>query len=1224
MKLTFDYYHNIERVDVYLCNPDGRELFSLPAEEKNLTLRFNDLSELTFKVNATIGLLDGGTEMVDAYDYIQTKRLVYVSNIGWFQISKVEEFDDGVSRYKTVSTESLQSVFKHKGFYSEERVYCFYNEGDPYDNGYDANDESAIPSVMGQWNKQLGINYALDQGLSEPDKPYEDWTVTYISDNLKYTGTSGVCRNFKETTSYGYDWIVNDVEKAFGVVVLFDFMYKTIHVMYPDEVTERINVVYSFNNFMKDININEDSEDIVTVLNCNGDNCNIASVNPTGANYICDFSYYMDEINHRWMSDELIAKIKSWKAECEDKKEEYETYMSELYDKYKNVTEVKTQLQEASLFLEDLRTAQNKRPASSDADMVGEMCGIVSPERVDSKRKIADGEIVAKTGYSISQNSDFNQSRGGFTGTKRIKAYQFSPDYNKATMTWDFSKSGNYKEDTADNIISYNLSDSNSGDRYYYFSDDPTGFSYCMLQSASIVDKDTVESINYCGGFVRYIAYCYPEVKDGKTTYKDKLQDWIDLREELVEGFNNDLYGYPYTLDGNQYDSQGVVIEPTAESLMGEIRTIEGVLNKISSSLNIISYLSDTPRLLRELNCYWIEGEYKNENIAVSEETSSDDAIKLSNELLSAGYIELSKVCQPRLSFSVSSTNATNQYEFREQMRLLELGKVIAVEKEEGVWYYPALLEITINLDNSDDFGLSFANSLRLDDWGYTYADLVSSAASTSRNVSANWQNIMAYSKDRSQFSSIIRDPLDSTKRALFANGVNQEFIVNHNGILGRKKSSDDQSTFEKEQLRMTNNMIVFTDDNWESARAAFGKISYKDSTSGENVSSYGLIGDTIIGRLMMSEKLKIENASNTISLDGTGITITNQDTKEDVFKASTDGNVRITGEIHAKAGGTIAEFDIEETYIANGKTTYNDAKNGVYIGIDGIGLGAGKFYVSKAGFLSATSGDIAGFEITDGAGIRKTISSNSIIINPNKTNTTGAVIAVGAFKTTDTETTIKNAASFFVDGNGHLQARDAQFFGDMTVGGTISSVISNGRITNKNGGYTGIFDHYQLQFQYGSYSPRIYKDTSVYLRFDGAMRFDGTVNFENTLYNKAGGVIATSDKNLKNTIATFTDKHDVLFDSLIPSTYKYNNGTSGRTHFGFIAQPTVEAIEAAGLTLQDCALACRFEQDNEAWWGLRYDEFVSLNTWQIQKLKARVTELESKLEEISALIPKN
>lgn len=103
------------------------------------------------------------------------------------------------------------------------------------------------------------------------------------------------------------------------------------------------------------------------------------------------------------------------------------------------------------------------------------------------------------------------------------------------------------------------------------------------------------------------------------------------------------------------------------------------------------------------------------------------------------------------------------------------------------------------------------------------------------------------------------------------------------------------------------------------------------------------------------------------------------------------------------------------------------------------------------------------------------------------------------------------------------------------------------------------------------------------------------------------------SDRNLKNSINTFSeDAHELLFDSLKPCTFKYNNGNSDRRHFGFIAQEVNEGIEKAGLTLQDVATSCYWEQ--EGYWTLRYSEFIPLNTWQIQKLKARVSELEARL----------
>jgi hypothetical protein len=44
------------------------------------------------------------------------------------------------------------------------------------------------------------------------------------------------------------------------------------------------------------------------------------------------------------------------------------------------------------------------------------------------------------------------------------------------------------------------------------------------------------------------------------------------------------------------------------------------------------------------------------------------------------------------------------------------------------------------------------------------------------------------------------------------------------------------------------------------------------------------------------------------------------------------------------------------------------------------------------------------------------------------------------------------------------------------------------------------------------------------------------------------------SDLRLKNSINSLSPNYEILFDNLQPVSYKYNNGTSNRTHIGFIA----------------------------------------------------------------------
>ena len=110
------------------------------------------------------------------------------------------------------------------------------------------------------------------------------------------------------------------------------------------------------------------------------------------------------------------------------------------------------------------------------------------------------------------------------------------------------------------------------------------------------------------------------------------------------------------------------------------------------------------------------------------------------------------------------------------------------------------------------------------------------------------------------------------------------------------------------------------------------------------------------------------------------------------------------------------------------------------------------------------------------------------------------------------------------------------------------------------------------------------------------------------------------SDSREKNSIETLPDKYERFFDLWHPVRYKYNKGTSGRYHTGFIAQEIVASLGQAGLDTQEFAGVMLMDPGTEKEsWYLRRDEFVALNTWQIQKLKPRVTQLEEELSMLKA-----
>ncbi len=94
------------------------------------------------------------------------------------------------------------------------------------------------------------------------------------------------------------------------------------------------------------------------------------------------------------------------------------------------------------------------------------------------------------------------------------------------------------------------------------------------------------------------------------------------------------------------------------------------------------------------------------------------------------------------------------------------------------------------------------------------------------------------------------------------------------------------------------------------------------------------------------------------------------------IDKAST---AVFSGKLSAPSG-TIGGFTISTSSIYKSKSSYSNSTEGVYIGTDGIGLGAGTFYVTAAGKLYATNAEISGtITATSGTIGGFTINSSSL-----------------------------------------------------------------------------------------------------------------------------------------------------------------------------------------------------------------------------------------------------
>lgn len=138
-------------------------------------------------------------------------------------------------------------------------------------------------------------------------------------------------------------------------------------------------------------------------------------------------------------------------------------------------------------------------------------------------------------------------------------------------------------------------------------------------------------------------------------------------------------------------------------------------------------------------------------------------------------------------------------------------------------------------------------------------------------------------------------------------------------------------------------------------------------------------------------------------------------------------------------------------------------------------------------------------------------------------------------------------------------------------------------------------------------------------------------------IYSSASS-ISTSDRNEKHDIRDLDpEPAKRLILGLRPVSYKFNNGTSGRTHSGMIAQDVEELLSELGISTEDCAAFIKSpleeldiktgqydpvtdEDGNLKYrYGLRYEEFIAplIKTVQEQqKMISRLEERIAKLEE--------
>ena len=356
---------------------------------------------------------------------------------------------------------------------------------------------------------------------------------------------------------------------------------------------------------------------------------------------------------------------------------------------------------------------------------------------------------------------------------------------------------------------------------------------------------------------------------------------------------------------------------------LGLLDVIVIVQNDLSKLLDMHTYLGD--ELWTELSFYRREDEYQNSNY-ISDGLTDGEIIEQAQRFVESANKEIIKASTLRHTISAPLIDFLIMPEFIKLQRKFKTGNWIHLEVDGNV-YKLRLTNWTIDFDSIEDLDVEFSDVIRV---GGSISD-IASILSKSRSMATTYDYTAKQAikgKDANETIKIYRDyGIDFRKIKAITSKGNTNIVYDDDGILLKRVDGTDTLP---EQARIYNNGIYITKDAWETVSTGLGHYSYVDPETGQTVETYGIIADTVIGKLILGENLKIYSQSGKFEMGDGGLKITAKDgenntdlfvvqkEKEDeqgrkyvekYIYVDSDGEVKIAGNSITLGGKPLVEY---------------------------------------------------------------------------------------------------------------------------------------------------------------------------------------------------------------------------------------------------------------------------------------------------------------------------
>ena len=726
----------------------------------------------------------------------------------------------------------------------------------------------------------------------------------------------------------------------------------------------------------------------------------IINLNPNGSRYI----YYFSNEQKADMPTELVQKLDSYNKKYNSYTLEYTKIMKSIYNCIDWIQYYQSEMMPGVLDPNHRDQDSSSKGDISSVDKAEDQAKLLtmanlSPialSKVSRSTSVATvnsalknyAKVYVKSGYfkievdsgstfiySGTDSSGFNY--GYWSGRFKVTNYSDENDVAYSSMLTNLKVYDNYEEFLNQKIMKQIVSDN-----------DEEGTIYDVFTNKNL--DDFKKALTYYG-------------LSRLTSFHDMCQTIIDIlieqgieTDDTESSLYNEFYK-PYYDKLNACQDEISNRESQITEYQHTMDLNEERKEEIQADLDFEKYLG--AELYKTFCAYRRVDTYSNENY-ISDGLNNTDLFKNAQEFLDTAKQELIRSGEYQHSISTSIYNLLTIKEFKPLLQHFKLGNWIRVGVEEKV-YRLRLVTIQINFGSSQTIDIEFSDVTKTASGMNDIRSLLNSAQSMATSYTSVSRQSSKGNDANNKIVDMQKEGFDSALYNIFTDD-NRSITIDKHGLLGRTYD-DIAEDYSGEQLRVTNNVIAFTTDNWKTLRAALGKQRY--ILDGVSYEEYGVNADfclspKIIGGDIFSDNYsssdnnplgthinlrdgtfslaggKLKYDGNTLILDGKiswdNITGTENiaskqnilDSEKRLNDSLTKSNTAITESLK-DLKTSIGYTQVGKDYVISPKIIGGDISgtniSGNTITGNTINNGDGTFVVDKDGNLTASSANITG-----------------------------------------------------------------------------------------------------------------------------------------------------------------------------------------------------------------------------------------------------------------------